>query len=492
MHKQCVYFVRPVELASLEYPPSRHGESALISSRVTPLIIATALFMEQLDSTVLATALPAMARDLHEDPIALKLALTAYLLSLAVFIPLSGWAADKYGARRVFRAAIVVFTFGSILCAFSNSLATIVAARIVQGLGGALMVPVGRLVVLRTAPRHELVQAMAWLAIPALVGPVIGPPFGGFLATYAHWRYIFWINAPIGLLGVVLATRFIPDLAETHPRPLDRRGAMLSGIGLCGLVFGFTIGGRGLVAAPLVALITGVGATALVAYVRHARQTPHPILDLRLLRIPTFRAAILGGFLFRVGLGASPFLLPLLLQEGFHLTPLQSGLLTFAGAAGAIAMKTTAQPIINRFGFRRVLIVNALISAGFLFSYAFFTPTTPRMTILLVILIGGFFRSLEFTALNAIAFADIAPYDMSNATSFAAVGQQLALSTGVAIGAAILEATRSLHEGSQLVADDFASAFYVVAIITALAATIFWPLPPTAGDELTNRRARAL
>ena len=328
---------------------------------ITPLIVATALFMEQLDGTILATALPVMAADLHEDPVALKLALTSYFLSLAVFLPLSGWVADKFGARHVFRSAIVVFTLGSILCGFSNSLLTIIIARSIQGMGGAMMTPVGRLVLVRTAPRHELVRAMAWLTIPALVGPLIGPPLGGFLATYADWRYIFWINVPIGLLGVVLATRFIPDLSEAHARPLDRRGAMLSGIGLCGLVFGFTIGGRGLVAAPLVALITSIGAIALVAYVRHARQTPHPILDLRLLRIPTFRAAIVGGFLFRVGLGASPFLLPLLLQEGFHLTPLQSGLLTFAGAAGAIAMKTTAQPIINRFGFRRVLIVNALI-----------------------------------------------------------------------------------------------------------------------------------
>ena len=464
--------------------------SVLPSPRIAPLIVAVALFMEQLDSTVLSTALPAMAHDLHEDPIALKLALAAYLLSLAVFIPLSGWTADKFGARRVFRAAIVVFTLGSILCTFSSSLATIVAARVVQGLGGALMVPVGRLVVLRSAPRNELVSAMAWLAIPALIGPVIGPPFGGFLTTYAHWRYIFWINVPIGILGVLLATRFIPDLSETQTRPLDGRGAILSGLGLCGLVFGFTIGGRGLVAPPLVASILIIGVMALAAYVRHARTIAYPILDLRLLGIPTFRAAILGGFLFRVGLGASPFLLPLLLQEGFRLTPMQSGLLTFAGAVGAIAMKTTAQPIINRFGFRSILIVNALISAGFLFGYALFTPTTPHVKILLVILVGGFFRSLEFTALNAIAFAEIAPKDMSNATSFAAVGQQLALSTGVAIGAAALEAARDLHGGVQLGAADFAPAFCLVAAISALAALVFWPLPDTAGDELTNRRKR--
>ncbi|MCC3244913.1 DHA2 family efflux MFS transporter permease subunit [Methylocystis sp. WRRC1] len=454
---------------------------------VTPLIVATALFMEQLDGSVLATALPAMAADLHEDPVALKLALTSYLLSLAVFIPLSGWAADKFGARRIFRAAIVVFTLGSILCGFSGSLATIVAARVVQGLGGAMMVPVGRLVLLRTAPRHELVRAMAWLTIPALIGPLIGPPFGGFIATYLHWRYIFWINVPIGLLGVALVTRFIPDLFEENVRPLDLKGAVLSGVGLSCLVFGFTIAGRGFAPAPVVALVIAIGATALLAYVRHARRAEHPIIDLRLLRIPTFAAAIYGGFLFRIGLGALPFLLPLMLQAGFNLSAYQSGLLTFVAAAGAMAMKTTAQPILKRFGFRRVLIVNAVISSIFLVVNACFTAATPHWLIMSVLLVGGFYRSLQFTALNAIGYADISQESMSNATSFTAVGQQLSLSTGVAIGAAALEASRALDGGGALRAEDFAPAFYVVATISALSAALFWRLAPDAGDELVGR-----
>ncbi len=301
---------------------------------VTPLIIATALFMEQLDGTVLATALPAMAADLHEDPVALKLALTSYLLSLAVFIPLSGWAADRFGARRVFRAAIVVFTFGSILCGLSNSLGAIVVFRIVQGLGGAMMTPVGRLVLLRTAPRHELVRAMAYLTIPALIGPMIGPPIGGFIATYFHWRYIFWVNVPIGALGVALVTRFIPDLREEWSPPLDIAGAILSGVGLSCLVFGFTIAGRGFAPTTVVALIVALGAAALFAYVRHAKRTPYPIVDLDLLQIPTFRAAVFGGFLFRIGLGATPFLLPLLLQAGFGLSAYEAGLLTFMFGGG--------------------------------------------------------------------------------------------------------------------------------------------------------------
>jgi EmrB/QacA subfamily drug resistance transporter len=458
---------------------------------VTPLIIATALFMEQLDGTVLATALPAMATDLHEDPVALKLALTSYMLSLAVFIPLSGWAADKFGARRVFRAAIVVFTIGSILCGFSNSLVAIVAARVIQGLGGAMMVPVGRLVLLRTSPRNELVTAMAWLTIPALIGPLIGPPLGGFFVTFFDWRYIFWINVPIGVLGAILTTRFIPNLFEENVRPLDVKGAALSGVGLSFIVFGFTILGRGFAPAPVVALIIAIGASAILAYLAHARRAEHPIIDLRLLRIPTFRAAIFGGFLFRIGLGAIPFLLPLMLQVGFNLSAYESGLLTFVSTAGAIVMKTTAQPILKRLGFRRVLTVNTLISCAFLAANALFTQTTAHWLIMIVLLVGGFFRSLQFTALNALAFADIEPEDMSNATSFAAVGQQLSLSTGVAIGAAALEAMRALHGGGALAADDFGPAFYAVAIISALSLFTFLRLAPNAGDELTGRTQTA-
>ena len=250
-------------------------------SILTPLIVATALFMENLDGTVLATALPAMAVDLNEDPVALKLALTSYLLALAVFIPLSGWAADKFGSRKVFRAAILVFTLGSILCGLSTTLLDVVLSRVAQGLGGAMMVPVGRLVILRTAPRAELVRALAWLTIPALVGPLIGPPLGGFIATYFHWRYIFWINVPIGALGVLLTSRYIPDLREEDVGPLDVRGAMLSGLGLSCLVFGPSTVGRGFAPPLVVAGLIIVGAGAIFAYVRHARGAPAPILDPR-------------------------------------------------------------------------------------------------------------------------------------------------------------------------------------------------------------------
>ena len=456
-------------------------------SILTPLIVATALFMENLDGTVLATALPAMAVDLREDPVALKLALTSYLLALAVFIPLSGWAADKFGSRKVFRAAILVFTLGSILCGLSTTLLDVVLSRVAQGMGGAMMVPVGRLVILRTAPRAELVRALAWLTIPALVGPLIGPPLGGFIATYFHWRYIFWINVPIGALGVLLTSRYIPDLREEDVGPLDVRGAMLSGLGLSCLVFGPSTVGRGFAPPLVVAGLIIVGAGAIFAYVRHARGAPAPILDLGLLAIPTFRAAILGGFLFRIGIGAIPFLLPLLLQAGFHLTAFQSGSLTFVAAAGAMAMKTAAQPILRAFSFRRVLIVNALASSAFLVVNAWFTAATPHWIVMAVLLVGGFFRSLEFTALNAIGYAEIDQRAMSRATSFSAVGQQLSQSAGVAIGAAALEIARAAHGGGALLTADFTPAFFVVAAVSAASVFSFWRLAPSAGDELAGR-----
>jgi EmrB/QacA subfamily drug resistance transporter len=451
------------------------------------LIVAVALFMEQMDSTVIATSLPAIAADIHEDPIALKLALTSYLLSLAVFIPLSGWMADKFGARTVFRAAIVVFTLGSAACGFAQGLADFVLFRIIQGMGGAMMVPVGRLVILRSVPKSELISALAWLTIPALMGPVLGPPLGGFITTYISWRWIFWINIPIGILGVILATRYIADIREEGLPPLDVKGFALSGIGLAGLAFGITTIGQGLFPPYLVLALLAIGAAGCVLYVRHARTAPAPLLDLDLLKVDTFQASVAGGFVYRIGVGALPFLLPLFLQLGFGMTPLQSGLLTFASAAGAIAMKATAAPILRRYGFKRVLVTNALVSALFIAAIALFTAGTPHVVILAVLLVGGFFKSLEFTSINSIAYADIDAKAMSRATSFASVAQQLSLSAGVAVGALVLEFQRMGRPDASVVAGDFPLAFVLVAVIAASSALIFARLPHDAGANLSGR-----
>ncbi|MDE2577798.1 MAG: multidrug efflux MFS transporter [Hyphomicrobiales bacterium] len=455
---------------------------------IVPLVVATALFMENLDSTVIATSLPAIAADLREDPIQLKLALTSYLLSLAIFIPASGWMADRFGARRVFRSAIAVFTLGSILCGLSSSLPGFVAARIVQGMGGAMMTPVGRLVILRSTPRADLVRSLAWLTIPALVGPVIGPPLGGFITTYFHWRWIFWINVPIGALGLLLATLYIPDVREPKTPPLDVSGFVLSGLALSCLIFGFSVVGRGVVSAQADAALIGAGAIALLAYLRHARIAAHPILDLRLLRHPTFRASVGGGFFFRVGIGATPFLLPLLFQTAFGLSPFQSGGLTFVSTVGAMAMKATAAPILRRFGFRTVLIFNGLVATAFFLCSIFFTRQTPHLVIMAVLLTGGFFRSLQFTALNAVAYAEIEPGEMSRATSLAAVAQQLSLSVGVTLAAAALELTRrSRGEALAMTTADFAPAFLVVGAVSLISILFFWRLKPDAGAEISGR-----
>ena len=458
---------------------------------LVPLIVACALFMENLDSTVISTALPAIAHSLGEDPLRLNLAITSYLLSLAVFIPLSGWVADRYGARSVFRAAILTFTVGSACCGLAHSLPELVGARILQGLGGAMMVPVGRLVMLRAIPKSELVRAMSYLTVPALIGPVLGPPLGGFITTYSSWRWIFYINLPIGALGIVLATLFIEDIRDPSDWPLDLRGFVLAGLGLAGLMFGFEAAGRDVLPAATVAALLSAGTISMVLYVLHTKVHAYPIIDLRLLRIPTFAAAIAGGSLFRVGIGALPFLLPLMLQLGFGLSPLASGLLTFTSAAGAMTMKMTAAPIIRTFGFRPVMIGNAIISSLFVVSYSLFQPSTPHWLIVLALLAGGFFRSLQFTGTNTLIFADVPPPLMSRATSFQSMAQQLSISIGVGTGALLLHLTLVARGRTSLSADDFSHAFIAVGLIALSSVFFYLPLPKEAGAEVSGHRGRA-
>ncbi len=458
---------------------------------VTALIIATALFMENMDGTVLATSLPAIASDLHEDPIVLKLALTSYMLTLAVFIPASGWVADKLGARTVFCSAIIVFTLGSVLCGASSTLAELIGARVFQGLGGAMMVPVGRLVLLRSVPKSEMVDSLAYLTVPALIGPVVGPPLGGFITTYFHWRWIFWINVPIGLLGIVLTLRFIANVREQDVGRFDVKGFFLSGGGLLSLVFGLTVIGRSIVPAGVVVGLVAIGVLLLALYVAHARRTADAILDLNLLKLPTFVSGVVGGFLFRLGIGAIPFLMPLLLQIGFGLSPFQSGSLTFAAAAGAMAMKFSAARLIKHFGFRTILVGNAVISAVFLASYGLIGAHTPHWLIFMGLLIGGFFRSLEFTALNAIGYADVSQARMSKATSFASVSQQMSSAVGVALAAASVQGLQWGFGDATLAPRDMQLSFFVVAAVTAASVFVFARLKPDAGAEVSGRAVAA-
>jgi EmrB/QacA subfamily drug resistance transporter len=460
-------------------------------NRIVPLILAVALFMENMDSTVIATALPAIANDLNVGPITLKLALTSYMVSLAVFIPISGWMADRFGAKRIFRLAICVFVIGSIFCAASSGLIEFVCARFLQGVGGAMMTPVGRLVLLRTTKRSDLVSAMALLTIPALVGPLAGPPLGGFITTYFTWHWIFLINVPVGIIGVWLATIFLPDIEASAPPKLDVTGFMLTSFAAAGVVFGLSV-----VSLPALPPIIGIAAAAIglicgALYVRHAKNHPAPILNLQLFRNPTFRASTTGGTLFRMCIGAMPFLTPLMLQLGFGLTPFQSGLITFAGAIGAITTKFIAKRVFAAAGFRTTLLTAAAVTTAVTVTTGFFTPATPHLVIIMVLLVGGFSRSFFFTGVNALAYADIDDAQASQATSMSSVMQQISLALGVAVAGAILE-TSIYIRGEPLQVADFHVAFYVIAALTVVATIPFIRMDKSAGQLVSGHRGKPI
>lgn len=457
------------------------------NSRLIPLIIASALFMENMDSTVIATSLPAIAADLGTDAIVLKLAFTTYLLSLAVFIPVSGWMADRFGARHVFRAAIIVFTLGSIACGLASSLGGLVAARALQGIGGAMMVPVGRIILLRSIPKSELVDALAWLTIPALLGPLVGPPIGGFITDHFGWRWIFWMNVPFGIAAITFASTLMPEVEVEHVAPLDVRGFLLSGLGLSAAIFGFTIMGRDLLPGYMPYVLAAAGLAILGLYVLHARRVPNPILDLRLLSVETFRAGVLGGSLFRIGVGAVPFLTPLMFQLGFGLSAFESGMLTGAAAAGAIAMKFPAARMIRRYGFKRLLIINGALASVTIACIGLLSPHYSYWLVLPVLFAGGFLRSLQFTAMNAMAYADMESPQMSHATSLYTVIQHLSLSAGVVLAAVVLEAAQFAKGELVLSPFDFSIAFAVVAVFSLASVLWFRKLSVDAGSAVSGQ-----
>jgi EmrB/QacA subfamily drug resistance transporter len=452
-----------------------------------PLIVACALFMENMDSTVLATSLPAIAADIGENPLSLKFALTSYLVGLAIFIPISGWVADKYGSKKIFAWAIVVFLGGSLACAASSSLAFFVVARFVQGIGGAMMVPVGRLVLLKSVGKTELVAALNYLTMPALIGPIIGPPLGGLITQYFNWRGIFLINVPISILGLYLVLKHIPNIHEDELPSFDVRGFVLLGVGLSLLMLGISALGGHLLPWSLIGVTIALGIVALELYRRHARTIEDPIVDLKLSRIATFRAGVVGGSLFRIGMGATPLLMPLMFQLGFGLDPFHSGLITCCSAIGAMFMKTLTLRVLQQYGFRQVLVFNALISAFSVAVYGAFTASTPYLIIVPVLLVTGCLRSLQFTALNAISFADIRREAMRSASSMQSMTQRLAQSLGVALGAYALELSSLLQGHQSIVAADFWPAFVLAALIAVSSMFFNLALPANAGAELAAR-----
>jgi EmrB/QacA subfamily drug resistance transporter len=462
-------------------------ETSAASYRFIALIIASALFMENLDATVLGTAIPTMAQDFHVRAPQMSVALTAYLLALALFVPASGYAADRWGAKNVFRAAIGVFMAGSLACAVAPDLSVMVVSRFAQGIGGAMMVPVGRLVLLRTVSKRDLVAAYSWVLMPGLLGQISGPPIGGFIVTYLHWRWIFRINLPIGAAGVFLVGRFIPDFRETVRGPFDWPGFVLAGIALSAALFGFETWGHGTplrIAGPLLAAAVVFG----LLYVRHARRAARPVLDLSLLRIPTFRLSFIGGSLTRITQGAQPFLLPLMMQLAFGLNAAQSGLITLGTSVGTFAMKGFVGRILRRLGFRTSLTLMGVLGACSYAICGLFRPGWPFPLIFAVLVLSGFLMSFQFTAYNTIAYDEIEPDRMSSANAFYSTFQQLTLSFGICAAAAALHVSTALSRHAVPGFPDFSAAFWVVTGISLCALFANIRFDPLAGRQMSGAR----
>ena len=458
------------------------------SPRLTPVAVASALFIEFVDATALSTALPTLARAFHSDPVHLKLALTSYLVALAVFVPASGWLADRFGAKRVFMSAMAVFVLGSALCGLSRSLPELVAARVFQGAGGAMMTPVGRQILLGSVPRGQLVSAMAWFTTPALIGPLVGPPIAGFILSVADWRWIFFVNLPIGILGMATVSAFAPELVAPRPGKFDTWGFVLTCLGITAIVVLAETAGAGLTPVWSQVALGVVGAISLAAYARHARRTERPILNLRLLGITTFRASLVGGSLVRLGLGATPFLMPLLLQVGIGWSPAKAGLVSIATGVGAIACKPVAAGFLRRFGFRTMLVWTVAGTALFTALPAAFHAWTPIWAMVLALFFGGFLRSMQFTSTNSLAYADVDNLQVSQASTLATVAQQVGMSFGVSFGALLLHLTRGT-EGA-LTTESFVLPFLVIGAVTLLALPVYRQLDSRAGENLSGEAVR--
>nr|WP_284700795.1 MFS transporter [Robbsia betulipollinis] len=453
-------------------------------------VVASALFMQNVDATIVATALPSMARELQTSAVSLSSAITSYLIALTVFIPVSGWVADRYGAKRVFLCAIATFTLASVLCAVSTGMGELIAARIVQGIGGAMMVPVGRLILFRRVRREELLSATTWLTMPALIGPVLGPPLGGFLTDSLGWQSVFWVNVPVGAVGLLLAWRLIPDTAAPRPPAPDLIGMTLIGVSLTSLMVGIETFGRGVLPLGVALCCILAGLLCFCLTVWHCRRTAHPAIDFSLLRIPTFHVSTVAGSLFRAGAGALPFLVPLTLQLGFGLSAWRSGVITLASSLGSLCMRPMTSLALRYWSVRAVLIGSSLSFAAMLLVCATLSASWPQSAIFALLLLGGLSRSLGFASMGALAFADVPPAQLSAATSFQGTAQQLMKAVGVAVAAGSMQCTMWLTGQAHAQRLDFACAFVTVAVMVAVSWPMFAKLSPQAGAGISEGKRR--
>ncbi|HID3803251.1 TPA: MFS transporter [Klebsiella pneumoniae] len=455
------------------------------------LLVAGAFFMEFLDGTVIATALPDMARDFGVTAVELNIGISAYLITLAVLIPASGWIADRFGARAIFTLAVAIFTLASVFCGLSTEVHIFVAMRILQGVGGALMVPVGRLAVLRTTPKHQLIKAIATLTWPALVAPIIGPPLGGFITRYASWHWIFFINVPLGLAAIILSLRIIPDIRETERRSFDLSGFITTSVAMVSLVTAMErLGDRQPQIWTTLAL-AALGFGCLLYSIRHFRRAAAPMVRLDALQVPTFRVTMYGGSLFRASISAVPFLLPLLFQVGFGMDPFHSGLLVLAVFVGNLTIKPATTPLIRWLGFRRLLLINGALNVCSLLACALLTPQTQVWAIMLILYLGGVFRSIQFTGVSTLAFADVPAAQMSDANTLFSTASQLAVGLGITLGAIGIRLGEQVGDWlhlTELPGISFRLSFVFIALICLVGMIDSLHLAKTAGSSVSEKK----
>jgi EmrB/QacA subfamily drug resistance transporter len=471
-------------------PSAQRPAEQPVPGALLPWLIAVAFFMQSLDTTILNTAVPSIARALDVAPLSMKSVLSSYTLSLAVFIPISGWMANRFGTRRVFAGAIGVFALGSLLCGLARNIHLLVAFRILQGFGGAMMVPVGRLTLVRAFAKSELIRAMSFVAIPGLIGPMLGPIAGGLITGYLHWSVIFFINVPIGLAGLYLVYRYLPDFRDPDSPPLDVAGLLLFSSGIALLSYVLEVFGEHRLGIPAIAALLALSALLLTGYGLRAARVAHPLLLLSLFGVRTFRAAVSGSFFTRIAIGGIPFLFPLLYQVGLGYSPIQSGLLMMPQAIAAMSLKMTMPAILARFGYRGVLVANTAMLGVLIMLFATIGARTPVWLIVLQALAYGFFQSLQFTSMNTLVYADVSGADAGSASTIASTAQQLSMSFGVAVAslvAAVFVPDR-FHTTAAEMIGGVHEAFLVLGVVTILSTVVFAGLRSTDGSAVSRHR----